>query len=105
MGNFLNYLIFRQLKMEETREGVEKCFMTKSNLQVNLWWTEYVYEMFWDCLNSSGNVNMALRFMVDGIIRLRVENAILSASRVDIMINAIKFVLHVLECDPEESVP
>ena len=47
--------------MEETREGVEKCFMTKSNLQVNLWWTEYVYEMFWDCLNSSGNVNMALR--------------------------------------------
>ena len=36
-------------------------FMNKCNLQVNSWWTEYVYEMFWECLSSTGNVNMALR--------------------------------------------
>ena len=41
--------------------------------------------------------------MVDGIIQLRSEDAILGASRIDVMINVIKLILHVLECDPEET--
>ena len=42
--------------------------------------------------------------MVDGMIQLRVEDAMLALSKVDTIINVIKFVLHVLECDPEECV-
>ena len=40
--------------------------------------------------------------MIDGLIQARSEDAMLEVSRVDVMLDVIKFVLHVLECNPEE---
>ena len=40
--------------------------------------------------------------MIDGLIQARSEDAMLEVPRMDVMLDVIKFVLHVLECDPEE---
>ena len=81
---------------EEMEERGDKGFMTKDNFHVNSWITEYVYETFWDCLISTGNVNMGLRFMIDGIIQMREENALADTNKFDVLIDVIKFVLHIL---------
>ena len=88
---------------EEMEERGDKGFMTKDNFHVNSWITIYVYETFWDCLISTGNVNMGLRFMIDRIIQMREENALADTKKFDVMIDVIKFVLHILECDPEDN--
>ena len=43
------------------------------------------------------------RFMIDGIIQMREENALADTNKFDVMIDVIKFVLHILECDPEDN--
>ena len=40
--------------------------------------------------------------MIDGLIQARSEDSMLEVPRMDVMLDVIKFVLHVLECDPEE---
>ena len=46
---------------------------------------------------------MGLRFMIDGIIQMREENALADTNKFDVLIDVIKFVVHILECDPEDN--
>ena len=49
------------------------------------------------------HANPFCRFMIDGIIQMREENALADTNKFDVMIDVIKFVLHILECDPEDN--
>jgi len=79
--------------------------MEVTNPVVNAWLTEYLYENFWKCYTEKKEIDMKWKYFMDGIIDVRENDGILSATglNIDLMLNVIKFVLYLLQCDPKEG--